>query len=207
MTKPMTPQQQLEQQEIARKYSDLKGMRERLISQKMIEVEAEMAQARAEFGEFLQHIYERENAPYRWTISGLATAMGTPSGRQTVKKYLGEATERRKNRFLDTFETMYSGLSIFAKKTWIGPFESHYYVVAVANEEANTLHIAVLSGNLGRYRTWRIDENTDIENVFSEDIPMFDKVEYKRDGNYAGADWLTWLDNEPEWLAFLGEAG
>jgi hypothetical protein len=206
MAKEMNPQQKLEAQEIGKRYSELMAMRPKLMSQKMLEVEAEMAQAKAEFGEFLQRVYESEDSPYTWNISTLATAMGIPSSRQTVKRYLDTAVERRKNRFLDGFNTDTLGLEIVDIYTERGADMTSYYAV-VANLDASHYYKAMLRNLKNRYTTYEIDPDKDYraaDNFIYND--SFNKM-YQRPSDMGTApEWLQWLDQQQAWRELLGEA-
>lgn len=183
----MSHQQRLEASEIGRRYYELKGKRQNLIAEKMIEVDAEMEFARAEFAEYLQHVYERQNGSYKWTITGLAEAMGTPSGRQTVRSFLGEALERRRLSHIVDVRVEESGFSIVSTETWVGPFDSVYYKAIVETDVGE--FEASVSGRKQRY--------TVIESGATR--------QYSRPLDNSAPAWLNWLDNNPKWLEFIEE--
>lgn len=87
---------------IAKAYADLKGGRGILLAKYMAMVEDEMEGMRKEFGELLVNFFEDDKV--KITVADMARAMGT-SNRNTVYNYLADARDRKKNRFLDQFES------------------------------------------------------------------------------------------------------
>lgn len=188
----MTTQQQLEAKEIGRKYNELKNLRNNLIREKMLEVEAEVESAREEFADYLQHVYERDNYPYKWNISQLATAMGTPSGRQTVRSFLGEAVQRRATKHFttETYELPYAIEYVDSETTGNPP---HTTTWAVVSEDGPYYWDVTFDGV--RYSVLTAAPNGPGIWERTSAAPKY----YKSPLDTSAPEWLNWLIEQDKW--------
>jgi len=198
MTRKIPPQKRLEMIEIGQKYDELKAMRRVRRQEYEAQLELDMEQARKEFGIYLQSKVDRTNMPYKFTVSDIMSAMGT-SDRNTVNKFLGDARERARNRYLDDFKVEVLGLELVKAEHLYGANQSDIYEATVLDRADNSTWLATLQNLKNRYTIYQIDEQG--ETIFNE----WAGKKFPRPLADTAPEWLKWLNEQDEWLEKLEE--
>ena len=181
--------------DIAEKYAQYKNMRRVIQERQRQELEIEMEGAYHEFAEYLQDIFERTDV--KVSVTDMATSMQT-TNRGTIYKFLGDARERKRNRFLDN--TLKNRTQIIFQE--VQGADTSYPVARMGvstGENTYMIHYKLDNGGSAvyNYTPWDFDTMTPTGSRVPRRLPVGSDTSDKG----PVPEWLEYAVNTNEWKA------